>query len=488
MAVNIKKEFAQRLPMRSLPTLIYGKVPPQASDLEEAVLGACMLERDTFESVMEIIFSPDCFYVDAHQKVFNAMCILYNSGGMVDLLTITDQLRKTNELELIGGASALSKLTMSVLSSGHVMAHAAAVMECFFKREVIRICGQAINDAYDDCGDAFELMERVETEVKSIADGILSDNACPVGVTFNKMLTQIKHQKTLKTDLIGITSGFDELDRLTLGWIETNLIILAARPSVGKTAFAVNFAQNAARRGNATVLMFALESSDISLVRRMAAAQCQIPLEDIRTGRVNDFQEELLIRAASDFNSLSIKIDEKSRKLSDIKKSIRRWAKRAQKGKKKLVIIDYLQLMSLEGKGNREQEISTISRDLVELAKELNLPIIALSQLNREVEKRADKKPNIADLRESGALEQDATIIILPWWEDLSEGGKQLHALVVKNREGQCGDVLLKMNGDFQKIMNMEEFHQNIPPSFISNNQNANTYKKSDWDDNLPFR
>lgn len=469
MTVNLKKDYGINQRKPELSNLVYGKVPPQCPDVEDAVIAACMLERNCFEQVMDIIFSKECFYMDSHQKIYQAICALHANGHPIDLITVTEQLRATNELELVGGGYYLSKLTQAVLSTAHVKYHAMAVMETYFKRETIRICGQALTEAYEDSSDAFELMEALETNIKGITDGVSGEDAIQVGSTYQRMLEAIREQRDRKTDIIGISSGFDELDRLILGFIKSDLIILAARPSHGKTAFAVNFAEKAAAKDN-HVLLFSLESSDMSLVRRIAAARTLIPLKDIRTGRVNDFQESLLIKSASDFNKLPIRIDPKSRKISTIVKSARRWKKKLPKGKNGMIIIDYLQLMKtgLHG-GNREQEVSSMSRDLKELAMELDVPIIALSQLNREVEKTADKKPGLQHLRESGAIEQDANIIMFVWWEELEQGERQLHLLVEKNRDGECGDVKLKMNADFQKILNMEEYVTPVLPSIVSN-------------------
>lgn len=467
MALNIKKDFGstrQRKP--DLTTLVYGKVPPQAPDLEEAILGACMLERDTFEQVMEVIQSEEVFYVDAHQKLFGCMARMYNNGEVIDLLTITEGLRKTNDLEIIGGASFLTRLTRSVLSSAHVKEHAYIVFEKFVKRESIRICGSIIGDAYNDNTDAFEILEMAETQLKEITAGIISGNATNVGDTYIELLMDIEEQKVNKTEIIGVPSGYVELDRLTLGWQKTELIILAARPSQGKTAMALNFAINS----KVPTLLFSLESSKKALVRRLAAAKNKIPLECIRTGNLDDAQQSVMTRAIADFRKLPIKIDDRSRKLETIKKVARKWRKSLPAGCDAEILIDYLQLMSVAGKGNREQEISTISRDLKELAVELDVPIIALSQLNREVEKTANKKPGLANLREGGSIEQDANIVMFIWWQDMGEGVANTYLLVEKNRDGKCGPVQLKFNGDIQKWLNYDDFEQAIPASFIANN------------------
>jgi replicative DNA helicase len=492
MALNIKIE--RRKP--DLTTLVYGKVPPQAPELEEAVIGACLLERDTFEEVMQILH-PECFYVDAHQKIYAAACIVYNEGRPVDLLTVTEQLRKSNELEIVGGAYALTNLTMAVLSTAHVVEHARIVFEKFVNRELIRISGSIISDAYEDSTDPFELHEMASKQLNAIFDGISGDSSVSVGDAYDKVIEAAEAQKESQSGIIGTPSGFDELDRLTLGWIDTDLIILAARPSQGKTAFAVNFAEQAAKVRNVRqkdgtikqerthVLLFSLESSAVSLTRRIAAAKLQIPMEQIRSGSLNEWQLGMMKQERATFKSMPIKIDSEARMARQIIKKGRAWRKKIPKHAKGLIIIDYLQLMKGSGKGNRENEVSEMSRDLKELAMELDVPIIALSQLNREVEKTGNKKPNLSHLRESGAIEQDANIVMFVWWEELPNGEKQLHLLVEKNREGKCGDVLLKMNGDFQKIMNMEESVEPVYPSIVSHALRDPSQSQQSWDD--PF-
>jgi replicative DNA helicase len=473
MAVNIKKDFpSTRSRKPDLNTLVYGKVPPQACDMEEAVIGACLLERETFEQVMEIISEPEVFYMDAHKKVYASMIALYKSGSQIDLLTITEQLRKSNELDIVGGIYYLSNLTMAVISSAHAVTHARIVFEKFMQREIIRICGSAISDAYDDQTDVFDLIEKIEVEIKGVTAGIISDSAIPAHKAFGEMLTNIEHQKANNSDLIGISSGLPDLDRLTLGWIKECLIILAARPSVGKTAFAVNFATNAVTQNKPT-LLFSLESSSVPLVTRIAAAKKEINIENIRMGRLTDMENNKLINYYQEFSKYPLHIDSKSRSLSTIIKVARKWHKKncKAKGLEGLIIIDYLQLINNKNAGNREQEVAGISRGLKELSMELEVPIIALSQLNREVEKTGNKKPGLQHIRESGAIEQDADVIMFIWWEELANKERQLHLLIEKNREGKCGDVPLKMNAEFQKIMSIDDFSQNsVKPSFITNN------------------
>ena len=465
--------------------LIFGKIPPQAPELEEAVIGAILIEREALDLILEIIKTEDVFYVDAHQKIYKAILHLRNSHLPVDLLTITDALRRTGELDIVGGVLALTMLTDKVTHTSHIETHARIVYEKFIQRELIRIAGATINAAYEDSGDCFEIMDNLTAELKAIESGLGADTTVSIGASFTEMLAGIEIQQETKSDLIGISTGFPELDRVTLGWIKSDLIILAARPSQGKTAFAVNFADTAATNGS-DVLVFSLESSDISLTRRIAAACAGISLEKIRTGNISNEQKKQLYDLQAHFRKLPIKFDPSSRTLDKIKSAAKRWNKKRNKSKDGLIIVDYLQLMSIKGKGNREQEIATISRVLKELAMELDVAIIALSQLNREVDKRTGKKPELADLRESGAIEQDANIVLLIWWEDVN-GQKELKLIVAKNRDGKCGEVKLKFDGDIQKIYAFEEIQYSsklAPPSFVGYQQNFYEPKKEniDWD------
>lgn len=510
MALNIKKEFGNtksRTP--DMSTMVYGRVPPQAPDMEEAILGACMLERDTFEEVQQIIHSADIFYVDAHQKIFSAMLKMYNDGTPIDLITITEQLRKSGELELVGGAYYLSRLTMSVLSSAHVIAHASIVFEKYAKRETIRICGNAINSAYEDGADAFEVIDEAVSSLSGVFDGIHGSTGTEVGKVFIEVIEDVATKKANPTQKIGIPSGYTEIDALTQGWVPGDMIILAARPSQGKTALGLNITMNS----NCPSQFFSLETLKKPLVRRMAAAKSGIQLRRLKTGRISDVEEKLLQSKVAEFNRLPITIEDKCFTSKQIVSSIRAWVKVQRKknppkpdvngklvNEDLLVVIDYLQLIEGNGSGNREQEISKISRDLKKLAMDLEIPIIALSQLNRKVEDRTNKRPMVSDLRESGAIEQDASIIMLIWWKDTGNkdsSGDPIYETVIivaKNRDGECGDVVLRFNGDIQLFLNKDDIDQSIYPSFVSagfQNRDFSVSQKeqnSGWDDDLPVK
>ena len=470
MAVNIKKEFGTtRSRKPDLANLVYGKVPPQAPELEEAVLGASMLEKDTFAQVLEIIQSEECFYVDAHQKIYAAMRRLFDKGTPVDLLTITEELRKTNELELIGGAYYLTRLTMSVLSSAHVESHARIVMEKFIQRELIRISGSVISDAYEDSTDVFDLLDKAESGLYEITDKHLRKNFKSLNEVLIRTVNEIEENRKKTDDITGVPSGFAALDRLTAGWQKTDLIILAARPSVGKTAFALNLAMNAAMNAGKQfpVAVFSLEMGAGQIVKRMLSAVTDVSMEAITRGKMAEHEFVQLSQRMGKLAQAKIFLDDQAAlNIFELRAKARRLK---QKHDIQLIIIDYLQLMqaSVDKSGNREQEISKISRDLKALAKELEVPIIALSQLNRSVETRKESKvPQLSDLRESGAIEQDADLVMFlyrPEYHGINndamgetiEGETQIH--IAKHRNGSTGMEKVRFIKEYQRFVDMED-------------------------------
>jgi replicative DNA helicase len=470
MAVNIKKDFGNvRNRKPNVDTLVYGKVPPQAPELEEAVLGASMLEKDTFAQVLEIIQSEECFYVDAHQKIYAAMRRLFDKGTPVDLLTITEELRKTNELEIVGGAYYLTRLTMSVLSSAHVEAHARIVMEKFIQRELIRISGSVISDAYEDSTDVFDLLDKAESGLYEITDKHLRKNFRSLQDVLVKTMNEIDENRNKTDDITGVPSGFAALDRLTAGWQKTDLIILAARPSVGKTAFALNLAMNAAMNpGKAfPVAVFSLEMGAGQIVKRMLSAVSEVHMEAITRGKMAEHEFIQMTQRMVKLSQAKIFLDDQAAlNIFELRAKARRLK---QKHDIQMILIDYLQLMqaSVDKSGNREQEISKISRDLKALAKELEVPIIALSQLNRSVETRKESKvPQLSDLRESGAIEQDADLVMFlyrPEYHGIHndamgetiEGETQIH--IAKHRNGSTGMEKVRFIKEYQKFVDMEE-------------------------------
>jgi replicative DNA helicase len=402
--------------IRTTDAVAYSKLPPQAIDIENAILGAIMIESSKLMEVLDIIQSPDCFYNDANQRIYGAIRRLFEKGSPVDFLTVSNELRRTEELELVGGNYYITSLTRDVVSSAHIEEHARIVMQKFVMRELIKISNSVVTDAYEEGTDVFDLLDKAESNLYEITDKHLRRNFKGISTIVLETINEIQEQTKRKDDLTGIPSSFKDLDKLTGGWQKTDLIILAARPAVGKTAFALNLVMNAAMNVNkpTAVAFFSLEMSAGQLVKRMLSATTDVKLEHISKGTLQDYE---IIQIQNRMNKLSdaqIFIDDQAAlNIFELRAKCRRLKQRHDLG---LVIIDYLQLMTatIDKGGNREQEISKISRELKALAKELTIPIIALSQLNRSVETRigSSKLPQLSDLRESGAIEQDADMVM----------------------------------------------------------------------------
>ena len=449
-----------------LSTMIYGKVPPQAKDLEEAVLGAIMLEKAAFDKAVEIL-KPECFYVDAHQRIYRAMQGLANKSQPIDILTVVEELRFREELEMVGGPYYVTKLTNSVVSSANIEAHARIILQKFIQRELIRISGEIISDAYEDSTDVFDLLDQAESKIYEVTSTHLRNNYETIDSVLVKTIQRIEDLRHKNEDITGVPSGFPSLDRVTYGWQSTDLIILAARPAVGKTAFALNLARNAALHPTKStpVAVFSLEMSAAQLVQRILSAESEIWLEKISRGKMEEHEmKQLYARGIQRLAQAPIFIDDTAAlNIFELRAKCRRLKNANNIG---LIIIDYLQLMSGTGdrNSNREQEISNISRSLKGLAKELQVPIIALSQLSREVEKRKDgnKMPQLSDLRESGAIEQDADMVCFlyrPEYYDITQDEMgdsnrgETHVRIAKHRNGSLETIKLRALLHIQKFI-----------------------------------
>lgn len=467
--LNKDRKTRRKSPL-DLGSMIYGKVPPQARDLEEAVLGAVMLEKSAFDTVVEIL-KPECFYVDAHQRIFRAMQSLAQKSMPIDLLTVVEELRTKEELELVGGPYYVTKLTNAVVSSANVETHSRIILQKFIQRDLIRISGEVISDAYEDSTDVFDLLDEAESKLFEITNNHLRKNFDSIDTILVKTIQRIEDMRNRQEDITGVPSGFASLDRVTYGWQSTDLVILAARPSVGKTAFALNLARNAALHASkpTPVAFFSLEMSAGQLVQRILSAESEIWLEKIARGKMEEHEMQQLYRnGIQRLQNAPIFIDDTpALNIFELRAKCRRLK---NKHNVSLVIIDYLQLMSGTGdkrSSNREQEISTISRNLKGLAKELGIPIIALSQLSREVEKRkeGDKMPQLSDLRESGAIEQDADMVMFLYrpeyynitaneFGDSNKG--ETHVRIAKHRNGSLETIKLRALLHIQKFTEME--------------------------------
>ena len=391
---NLNRDRKRRKSSLDLSTMVYGKVPPQAKDLEEAVLGAIMLEKNAFDTAAEIL-KPECFYVEAHQRIFRCMQNLAQKSQPIDILTVVEELRSKEELEMIGGPYYVTKLTNTVVSSANIQTHSRIILQKFIQRELIRISGEIIGDAYEDSTDVFDLLDDAESKLFEITNNHLRKNFDTIDSVLVKTIQRIEDLRQKNEDVTGVPSGYASLDRITYGWQNTDLIILAARPSVGKTAFALNLARNAALHPSkpTPVAVFSLEMSAGQLVQRILAAESEIWLEKIARGKLEEHEmKQLYARGIQRLAQAPIFIDDTpALNIFELRAKCRRLKNKHNIG---MMIIDYLQLMSGTGENrnsNREQEISNISRNLKGLAKELNIPIIALSQLSREVEKRGKR-------------------------------------------------------------------------------------------------
>lgn len=467
---NLNKDRKnRRKPSVDLSTMVYGKVPPQARELEEAVLGGVMLEKSAFDAVAEIL-RPDCFYVDAHQRIFRAFQSLVQKNFPIDILTVVEELKSKEELEMVGGPYYITKLTNSVVSTANIDTHARIVLQKFIQRELIRISGEIIGEAYEDSTDVFDLMDEAEDKIFKITNNFLKTDYKQMSSALAEAINRIDELRNRTDDISGVPSGFPTLDRVTYGWQKSDLIILAARPAVGKTAFALNLARNAAL--NATrptpTAFFSLEMSAAQLVQRILSAESEILMEKISRGKLEDYEyQQLHAKGIKRLEQANIFIDDTAAlNIFEFRAKARRLVNKNHVG---FIIIDYLQLMSGTGDkgGNREQEISTISRTLKMLAKELQVPIIALSQLSRAVETRKESKmPQLSDLRESGAIEQDADMVMFiyrpEYYEvmnnEMGESTRgETHVRIAKHRNGSLETIKLRANLAIQRFHEWDE-------------------------------
>jgi replicative DNA helicase len=444
----------------------FGKVPPQAIDMEEAVLGAIMLEKEAVITILDIL-KPESFYKDAHRKIFKAVSDLSMKEFPVDLYTVTEELRAHNELENAGGPVYLSQLTSKVVSAANVDFHARIVAQKYIQRELIRVSTEIQTRAFDDTWDVTELLDFSENELFQIAEGNIKREVSPINMVIKEAIKEIEEAGKREDALVGIPSGFTKLDRLTSGWQKSELVIIAARPSMGKTALALSMARNMAIDHNKNVAIFSCEMSSIQLVNRLIIAETDIPGDKIRNGRLSEEEWKQLDTRIKKLVQAPIFIDDTPAiSIFELRAKCRRLM---AQHKLDIVIVDYLQLMSgPDNAGSREQEVSNISRSLKSIAKELNVPIIALSQLNRSVEMRGGtKRPLLSDLRESGAIEQDADMVVfihrqekfgMMTFEDGSSTKGIAEIILAKNRNGPVDDVRLRFREEKAQFVDIDEF------------------------------
>ncbi len=444
----------------------HGKVPPQAVDLEEAVLGAMMLEKDPLTDVIEIL-KPEIFYKEAHQIIFTTIKNLFASTEPVDILTVTEALRKSGELDLVGGPYYITMLTNRVASAANIEYHAHILLQKYIQRELIHISSEVIKEAYEDTTDVLDLLDRAENNLYYISENSLRRTYRSMQDLVKEAIQEIVQGQKHDGKLRGVGSGFTDLDRVTGGWQKSEVVIIASRPGMGKTALALTMARNAAVNFNKPVVVFSLEMSAVQLVTRLISSETGIPAEKLKRGTLGTDEWNLLNSKVSHLIDAPLYIDDTpALTIFELRAKSRRLK---QQHNIEMIILDYLQLMQggTEHKGNREQEISSISRSLKALAKELDVPIIALSQLSREVEKRGGtKKPILSDLRESGSIEQDADMVLFIYRPeyykiDVDEKGESTTGLaeigIAKNRNGITKDIKLRFISRHAKFIDYED-------------------------------
>lgn len=449
--------------------LALGKIPPQALDLEEAVLGALMLEKDALTEVVDVL-RPESFYHERHQHIYRAILSLFTKSEPVDLLTVTNRLRENGELEKAGGAFYITQLTTKINSAANIEYHSRIIAENSIKRDLITVSSEIQREAFEVTTDVFELLDKTEQALFEISESNIRKNYSDIRSVMREALQLLETKKDNTNGLTGVPAGFSALDRITGGWQFSDLIIIAARPGMGKTAFILSAVRNAAVDFGMGCAVFSLEMSSVQLINRLISAEAELESDKIRKGNLAEHEWVQLHHKISKLSEAPIFIDDTpALSILELRAKCRRL--KAQHDIQ-LIVIDYLQLMSgdtgARKSGNREQEIASISRALKGIAKELNVPVIALSQLSRAVETRGgDKRPQLSDLRESGSIEQDADQVLFLYRPEYygiteAEDGTPLtgtgEVIIAKNRHGSIEDVRLRFIGKYTKFCDLESF------------------------------
>ncbi|MAG19494.1 MAG: replicative DNA helicase [Flavobacteriaceae bacterium] len=459
-----------------------GKLPPQAIELEEAVLGAMLIDKKGVDEVIDLL-EPEAFYKSSHKNIFESIFRLFQNSQPIDLLTVSADLRKNGKLESIGGDYYLVNLTQKVASSAHIEFHARIILQKYIQRSLIRISNEIIESSYKESVDVFDLLDEAESKLYDVAQGNIKKSSYTAQNLV--MLAKKKIEEIANKDgLSGVASGFEKLDLLTSGWQPSDLIIIAARPGMGKTALTLSMARNMAVTEQTPVAFFSLEMSSVQLITRLISAETGLSSEKLRTGKLADHEWKQLNVKVGDLEKAPLFIDDTpALSIFDLRAKARRLASQHDI---KLIIVDYLQLMTAGASskaGNREQEISSISRNLKSLAKELNIPVIALSQLSRAVETRGGtKRPQLSDLRESGAIEQDADIVSFIYrpeyygieeWDDEEHSSSigQAELILAKHRNGGLDNIRMKFIGNLGKF---EDLQSNDSPYEFQSKMNDN--------------
>ena len=449
-----------------------GKMPPNAVDFEKLVIGTFLIDKKGLDYSIDLL-NPDVFYDTRHKEILHAIVKLFESNHPVDLMTVIQELKKTEKLSFAGGDHYIIDLTMGVSSSAHIEYHVRVILEKFILRSLINVSANVIDSSYKESTDVFELLDKAEQSFFEITNGTIKKGFDTANVLVKQAIETIKSLKD-KEGISGIPSGFTDIDKETGGWQNSDLIIIAARPAMGKTAFMLSMARNIAVQHKIPLALFSLEMASVQLITRMIASETGISSDKLRKGQMSDEEWQRLFTNVADLENAPLYIDETpSLSVFDFRAKCRRLV--MQHGVK-IILVDYLQLMTANsgkgGAGNREQEIATISRSLKAIAKELNVPVIALSQLSRSVETRPGKRPQLSDLRESGAIEQDADIVSfifrpeyykITTWDNDEDGGEsstenQAELIIAKHRNGATADVRMTFQKNIAKFTDLDLF------------------------------
>ncbi len=463
----------KRTPSKNIDTT-YGHLQPQATEIEKTVLGALMIDKDAFTVVGEILH-PDTFYEARHQKIYEAIRQLNFDERPVDILTVIEELKKMGTLEEVGGQAYIVDLSSHVASSAHIEYHAHILAQKYMARQLISFASVVETKAFDESIDVDDLMQETEKNLFELSQNNLKKDYSHISPVVSQAITVLQQAAANKGELTGIPTGYTDLDKMTAGWQASDLVIIAGRPAMGKTAFALSLAKNIAVDYNIPIAFFSLEMSDVQLGNRLISNVCEIEGRKILNGQLDDEEWKRLDANVDKLRNAPIYVDDTAgMSIFELRTKARRLVR--EKGVK-IIMIDYLQLMNASGArfGSRQEEVSTISRSLKGLAKELNIPVLALSQLNRSVESREGdgldaKRPQLSDLRESGAIEQDADMVLFvhrPEYYNIKqdEHGNDLRGMaqiiIAKHRKGATGDVLLHFKGAYTRFQNREE--ANVP-------------------------
>ncbi|MBW7675576.1 replicative DNA helicase [Chryseobacterium chendengshani] len=452
-----------------------GKMPPNAIDFERLVIGTFLIDKKGLDHSIDLL-TPEVFYDPRHAVIFEVILKLYEGNHPVDLMTVIQELKKTDKLSSAGGDHYIIELTMGVSSSAHIEYHVRVILEKYILRSLINVSANVIDTSYKESTDVFELLDKAEQSFFEITNGTIKKGFDTANSLVKQAIDTIKSLKD-KEGISGVPSGFAGIDKETGGWQNSDLIIIAARPAMGKTAFLLSMARNIAVGHKIPMALFSLEMASVQLITRMIASETKISSEKLRKGQMSDEEWERLFSNVSELENAPLYIDETpSLSIFDFRAKCRRLV--MQHGVR-IIMVDYLQLMTAssggKGVGNREQEIAMISRSLKAIAKELNVPVIALSQLSRTVETRPGKRPQLSDLRESGAIEQDADIVSFIFrpeyykiavWDNDEEGQEsstenQAELIIAKHRNGATADVRLSFMKHFAKFGDLDPYGNN---------------------------